>query len=91
MATEEEAGEEQADTDKQREDGTGMNTPKDSTRQKIRYIANHYGYAEQSQMCIEECAELIQSISKFRRAKKNGDLLEMAQARKEMLGEVADD
>jgi len=38
-----------------------------TTNQKIRYIANHYGYESQSRQCIEELAELIQAINKFHR------------------------
>ena len=32
-----------------------------------RRIAEHYGYKSQSKMLIEECAELIQAISKYNR------------------------
>jgi NTP pyrophosphatase (non-canonical NTP hydrolase) len=39
-----------------------------TTNQKIRYIANHYGYESQSRQCIEELAELIQAINKLWRA-----------------------
>ena len=31
----------------------------------------HFGTDVQMTMCIEECAELIQAISKFKRGKKN--------------------
>lgn len=33
-----------------------------------RRIADHYGYEAQSNHLIEECAELIQAINKYRRA-----------------------
>lgn len=36
---------------------------------KIRYIADHYGKEKQLDMLIEECAELIQAISKYNRGK----------------------
>jgi NTP pyrophosphatase (non-canonical NTP hydrolase) len=39
-----------------------------TTNQKIRYIANHYGYESQSRQCIEEMAELTQAINKLWRA-----------------------
>lgn len=42
-----------------------------TTNQKIRYIANHYGYESQSRQCIEELAELIQAINKFHRVWKS--------------------
>ena len=32
---------------------------------KIKKIARHYGYEAQSRQCIEEMAELTQSINKF--------------------------
>ena len=35
-------------------------------------IADHYGYDAQSNLLIEECAELIQAINKYRRAKGSG-------------------
>lgn len=31
--------------------------------------ADHYGYEAQSNQLVEECAELIQAVSKYRRAK----------------------
>ena len=33
--------------------------------EKIKIIAEHYGYDSQSRQCIEEMAELTQSINKF--------------------------
>jgi NTP pyrophosphatase (non-canonical NTP hydrolase) len=40
--------------------------------EEARMIAEHYGYEEQSNQLVEECAELVQAISKYRRAKKKG-------------------
>lgn len=37
--------------------------------QELKKIAKHYGYGAQSNQLIEECAELIQAVSKYRRAK----------------------
>lgn len=34
----------------------------------IKKIAYHYGYESQSIQLVEECAELIQAVSKYRRA-----------------------
>ncbi len=34
-----------------------------------RIIAEHYGYESQSAQLTEECAELIQALSKYRRAR----------------------
>lgn len=36
-------------------------------RKLIKVIAAHYGLSEQLNMAQEECAELIQAISKYRR------------------------
>lgn len=35
-------------------------------------VAEHYGYEAQSNQLIEECAELIQAVNKYRRAKGKG-------------------
>jgi NTP pyrophosphatase (non-canonical NTP hydrolase) len=59
-----------------------------TTNQKIRYIANHYGYESQSRQCIEELAELIQAINKFDRAGKKLAETGNAQALHEMLESV---
>lgn len=37
----------------------------EETKQKIQKIAQTYGYDAQSRQCIEEMAELTQSINKF--------------------------
>lgn len=37
----------------------------EETKQKIQKIAKTYGYDAQSRQCIEEMAELTQSINKF--------------------------
>ena len=36
--------------------------------QENKKIAEHYGYDAQSNQLIEECAELIQAVNKYRRA-----------------------
>lgn len=35
-------------------------------------IANHFGYEIQSEQLVEECAELIQAVNKYRRARGTG-------------------
>ena len=35
---------------------------------EIEKIAEHYGYESRSNLLVEECAELIQAVSKYRRA-----------------------
>lgn len=39
-----------------------------SISQELKVIANHYGYEAQSNQLVEECGELIQAVSKYRRA-----------------------
>jgi NTP pyrophosphatase (non-canonical NTP hydrolase) len=66
---------------------------------RIIQIANHYGYTAQSDITIEECAELTQAISKLRRGysperynnvkEEVADVLIMARQLRVMLG--ADD
>lgn len=34
-------------------------------KEKIKFIARHYGYDAQSRQCIEEMAELTQAINKY--------------------------
>lgn len=48
---------------------------------KIRIIAEKYGYEPQSRQCIEEMAELIQAINKLYRKKNfGGNSKEIAEA-----------
>lgn len=42
---------------------------------RLRNIANHYGLESQLDMLQEECAELIQAVSKYKRAKCTDDHL----------------
>lgn len=35
---------------------------------RIKVIAGYYGYEAQSNQLVEECAELIQAVNKYRRA-----------------------
>lgn len=49
---------------------------------RIVNIANNYGYEAQAMQCIEECAELIQAINKYRRY---GD-----EAKDNLVEEIAD-
>lgn len=44
--------------------------------EKIKIIAEHYGYEAQSRQCIEEMAELMQSINKLWRSIGHGQLTE---------------
>ena len=44
--------------------------------EKIKIIAEHYGYDSQSRQCIEEMAELTQAINKWWRVCGNGQRTE---------------
>ena len=44
--------------------------------EKIKIIAEHYGYEAQSRQCIEEMAELMQAINKLWRSIGHGQLTE---------------
>lgn len=67
---------------------------------KIRKIAEHYGYDAQSRQCIEEMAELTKALNKFWRknllcgqVKLTPELVERLKATKEykdVLEEIAD-
>ena len=61
------------------ESGTEM-----SVEKKIRFIADHYPRSSQMGVAQEECAELIQAISKVRRLGINGETLD------HMAEEIAD-
>lgn len=59
----------------------------------IQEIAEHYGFEAQSSQLIEECAELIQAINKYKRASGTGQPL--AEDRKltvvqDVIEEIAD-
>lgn len=38
---------------------------------RIKYIADYYGFTSQADMLIEESAEFIQTVSKFRRGNQS--------------------
>ena len=66
-----------------------------NTTQKIRYIANHYGFESQSRQLMEECGELAQAVNKMWRAKKtlpHGSKREIAvcEAESNLVSEIAD-
>lgn len=62
---------------------------------RIKYIADYYGFTSQADMLIEESAEFIQAVSKFRRGNGNeyahikeelADVLVCAEQLKYLLG-----
>ena len=40
--------------------------------EELKRVADYYGYEEQSNQLIEECAELIQALNKYRRSGGKG-------------------
>lgn len=57
--------------------------------EKIQYIANHYGYENQSRQCIEEMAELTQAINKhWRKEIPNRNNYELMQKIYEEMADV---
>ena len=63
-------------------------TPKQ--REKCREIFQRYGATKQRRQLIEECAELIQAISKLERALEAGDKVKEYEAVLSIREEVAD-
>lgn len=59
-------------------------------RKKILDIACHYGSAEQSRQCIEECAELIQALNKWHRCQNAGNAARSNAAVVHIAEEIAD-
>ena len=64
-------------------------------KKKVREIAAHYGIKSQEQVAIEECAELIQAITKSNReitASKPGEQCAKEYVKKigDVAGEIAD-
>lgn len=60
--------------------------------EKIKIIADHYGYESQSRQCMEEMAELTQAINKFWRVCGNGQKTEKSiqDCRDNLVEEMAD-
>lgn len=57
-------------------------------KRKVREIAAHYGIKSQEQVAIEECAELIQAITKNNRGAQIGS--EYVKKIADVAGEIAD-
>lgn len=69
--------------DTQTEKATNM----ESIRDMCWDIADHYGYPAQSNLLVEECAELIQAVNKYRRAKNSAEMFKTFQ---NYIEEIAD-
>lgn len=57
-------------------------------KKKVREIAAHYGIKSQEQVAIEECAELIEAITKSNRRKDSAK--EFVASISDIAGEIAD-
>ena len=57
--------------------------------EKVRKIADAYGYEAQKNQCIEECAELIQALNKLSRADGLGQ--PTSKTREECLANIAEE
>lgn len=55
-------------------------------------VADHYGYEIQSEQLVEECAELIQAVNKYRRARGTGQATHISEkeAFNNLVEEIAD-
>lgn len=62
-----------------------------TTEQKIKYIADHYGYEPQSRQLIEEMAELTVAINNlWRKHEYKATSSDVAEAHFDVLEEIAD-
>lgn len=59
-------------------------------QQQAILVADTYGYEAQSRQCIEEMAELTQAINKLWRKENYGSGMEIAEARLNVIEELAD-
>lgn len=55
-------------------------------------VADHFGYEIQSEQLVEECAELIQAVNKYRRARGTGQPTALSEeaAFENLVEEIAD-
>lgn len=62
----------------------------EAQKEKCKAIFEHYGIIKQKRQLIEECAELIQAITKLERAGEAGDSVEIYKATLNLREEIAD-
>ncbi len=53
-------------------------------------ILNYYGDQKQRRQLVEECAELIQAVTKLERAQESGDVGKITKKTLELVGELVD-
>lgn len=66
-----------------------MNMNKEQTEKALK-ILEHYGAEKQRRQLVEECAELIQAVTKLERAQESGDVGKITEKVLELVGELAD-
>ena len=66
-----------------------MNMTEKQTEKALE-ILNYYGDQKQRRQLVEECAELIQAVTKLERAQESGDVGKLTEKTLELVGEVVD-
>lgn len=66
-----------------------MNMNKEQTEKALK-ILEHYGVEKQRRQLVEECAELIQAVTKLERAQESGDIEKITEKTLEIVGELVD-
>lgn len=66
-----------------------MNMTEKQTEKALE-ILNYYGDQKQRRQLVEECAELIQAVTKLERAQESGDVGKLTEKTLELVGELVD-
>lgn len=66
-----------------------MNMTEKQTEKALE-ILNYYGEQKQRRQLVEECAELIQAVTKLERAQESGDVGKLTEKTLELVGELVD-
>lgn len=66
-----------------------MNMTEKQTEKALE-ILNYYGDQKQRRQLVEECAELIQAVTKLERAQESGDIGKITEKTLELVGELVD-
>jgi NTP pyrophosphatase (non-canonical NTP hydrolase) len=66
-----------------------MNMTEKQTEKALE-ILSYYGEDKQRRQLVEECAELIQAVTKLERAQESGDVGKITEKTLELVGELVD-
>ncbi len=66
-----------------------MNMTEKQTEKALE-ILNYYGDQKQRRQLVEECAEVIQAVTKLERAQESGDVGKITEKVLELVGELVD-